>query len=119
MTALSPALWGGLLVTPALIALGQILFKLASRGAGDADAAGLLALARNPYLLAALAIYGLGTLLWIYVLKSVPLNVAYPFMALSFCLVPLLAWLALGEAMSWRQGAGLALIVAGLVMTRV
>ena len=118
MTALSPALWGGLLVTPALIALGQILFKLASRGAGDVDAVGLLGLARNPFLLAALAVYGLGTVLWIYVLKSVPLNVAYPFMALSFCLVPALAWLTLGEAMTWRQLAGLALIVAGLVVTQ-
>ena len=118
MTALSPALWGGLVVTPALIALGQILFKLASRGAGEADAAGLLGLARNPFLLAALVLYGLGTVLWVYVLKYVPLNVAYPFMALSFCLVPALAWLALGESMTWRQGAGLVLIVAGLVVTR-
>ena len=118
MTALSLPLWGGLIVTPVLIALGQILFKLASRGASDVDAAGLLDLARNPFLLAALVIYGLGTVLWIYVLRSVPLNVAYPFMALSFCLVPALAWLTIGEAMTWRQGAGLALIIAGLVVTR-
>jgi drug/metabolite transporter (DMT)-like permease len=109
---------GGLILTPALIALGQILFKLASRDAGAADAAGLLGLARNPYLLAALVIYGGGTILWIYVLKAVPLNAAYPFMALSFCLVPALAFWLLGEPMSWRGAAGVALIVAGLVVGR-
>jgi drug/metabolite transporter (DMT)-like permease len=118
VNALSPPLLAGLIVTPALIALGQILFKLASANAGAADAAGLMALARNPYLITALAIYGIGTILWIYVLKAVPLNVAYPFMALSFCFVPALAWLTIGEAMAWRQAAGLALIVAGLVVTR-
>jgi drug/metabolite transporter (DMT)-like permease len=109
---------GGLILTPALIALGQILFKLASRGAGEADAAGLIGLARNPYLIAALVIYGFGTILWIYVLKTVPLNAAYPFMALSFCLVPALGYALLGEAMSWRLAAGVALIVAGLVVGR-
>ena len=118
MNGLSLPTLGGLLLTPALIALGQILFKLASRTAGDADAAGLLGLARNPYLLAALVIYGFGTIAWICVLKSVPLTVADPFMALSFCLVPVLGHALLGEAMSWRLAAGVALIVAGLVVGR-
>ena len=118
MSGLSLPTLGGLILTPALIALGQILFKLASRSAGGVDAAGLLGLARNPYLLAALVLYGFGTIAWIYVLKNVPLNAAYPFMALSFCLVPALAWGLLGEAVSWRSAAGVALIVAGLVVGR-
>ena len=118
MNSLSLPTLAGLIATPALIALGQILFKLASRTAGGADAAGLLGLARNPYLLTALVIYGFGTILWVYTLKSVPLNAAYPFMALSFCIVPLLAFWLLDEPMSWRAAAGVALIVAGLVVGR-
>ena len=35
-------------------------------------------------------------------------------MALTFCAVPLLAWLLLGETLSLRYGLGSALIVAGL-----
>jgi len=114
--SLNPMLLAGLLAFPVLISVGQVLFKIASRGVGEADAAGLLRLAANPYLLAALALYGAGTVLWLFVLKKVPLNAAYPFMALSFCLVPLMGYLVLGEALSWRYGAGIGLIVAGMLV---
>ena len=72
----------GLILTPLLISAGQVLFKLTSVRTGGADIAGLLALLFDPYLIAAIVIYGVGTIVWIYVLKSVPLTVAYPFGAL-------------------------------------
>lgn len=106
----------GLLLTPLLISAGQVLFKLTSRRAGAADINGLVALMLDPYLIAALAIYGFGTIVWVFVLKSVPLVVAYPFMALTFCAVPLLAFALLGETLSLRYLAGTALIVAGLLV---
>lgn len=106
----------GLLLTPILISAGQILFKLTSRRAGAADLSGLVGLLLDPYLVTALAIYGLGTLVWIYVLKSAPLVTAYPFMALTFCLVPLLAFLVLGEPLSLRYGLGVGLIMTGLLV---
>ena len=116
MLALPLPVVAGLVLTPLLISVGQILFKLTSARAGGADFAGLTAVLLDPYLLAAIAIYGFGTLVWIYVLKSAPLTVAYPFMALSFCAVPLLAWLLLGETLSLRYGVGTGLIVAGLLV---
>ena len=114
---MSGATLAGLLAFPALIAVGQVLFKLASRSVGEAEAAGIAGLALNPFLISALALYGTGTVLWLFVLKRVPLTQAYPFMALSFCLVPLLSYVWLGEALSWRYGAGLTLIIAGLLVT--
>lgn len=116
MGALPFPVLAGLLLTPLLISAGQVLFKLTSRRAGDVDAAGLLALLTDPYLLVALAIYGFGTIVWVYVLKSVPLTVAYPFMALTFCAVPLLAWGFLGETLSLRYAFGAGLIIAGLLV---
>jgi len=107
--------WVGLLGTPLLIAAGQVLFKLTSASAGDFSMRGLLQLAFNPLLLAALALYGFGTLVWIYVLKSVPLTVAYSFMGLTFCFVPLLAQIFLGEAVTLRYAFGAVLIVAGMI----
>lgn len=106
----------GLVVTPVMIATGQVLFKLASERTGSVDLAGLAGLATNPFLLLALVIYGLGTIIWIYLLKSVPLSFAYPFMALTFCLVPLLAWYFLGEPLTMRKGFGTLLVMAGLVV---
>ena len=116
MGALPLPVVAGLVLTPLLISAGQILFKLTSGRAGEANAAGLLAVLLDPYLLCAFAIYGIGTVVWVYVLKSVPLIVAYPFMALTFCAVPLLAWLFLGEALSLRYAVGAGLIIAGLLV---
>jgi undecaprenyl phosphate-alpha-L-ara4N flippase subunit ArnE len=106
----------GLVLTPLLISAGQILFKLTSARAGAADAAGIVATVFDPYLLAAFAIYGIGTVIWVYVLKWVPLTVAYPFMALTFCAVPMLAWVLLGETLSLRYALGTGLIIAGLLV---
>lgn len=112
----SPYLWAGLVGTPLLIAAGQVMFKLVSARVAGADLRGLLALAADPLLIAALSIYGFGTILWIYVLKQVPLTLAYSFMGLTFVFVPLLAHLLLGEAVSWRTATGAFFIIVGLVI---
>lgn len=116
MNALPLPVLAGLVFTPLLISAGQILFKLTSARTGSADASGLIAMLTDPYLIAAFAIYGIGTIIWVYVLKSVPLTVAYPFMALTFCAVPLLAWGLLGETLSLRYAFGAVLIIAGLLV---
>lgn len=115
LSALPPITWLGLLGTPLLIAMGQVLFKLASNSAGEFSLRGLLVLATHPVLIAALALYGFGTIVWIYVLKSVPLTIAYSFMGLTFCFVPLLAQVFFGEPLTLRYGLGVALIFTGLL----
>jgi drug/metabolite transporter (DMT)-like permease len=110
----SPAVWFGLLGTPLLIAVGQVLFKLTSGSTGDFSPRGLFDLMLNPLLIAALALYGAGTIAWIFVLKAVPLTIGYSFMALTFCFVPLLASLFLGEALTLRYLAGALLIIGGM-----
>ena len=115
LAALSPITWIGLLGTPLLIAMGQVLFKMTSATAGDLSVKGLLALAANPVLIAALALYGFGTVVWIYVLKSVPLAIAYSFMGLTFCFVPVLAQIFFAEPLTLRYALGTALIFAGLL----
>lgn len=106
----------GLTLTPLLISVGQVLFKISSRTAEGGNVAGIVSLVFNPYLLVALIIYAGGTIIWVFVLKHVPLTQAYPFMALTFCAVPVLAWLLLGEALSIRYGLGVAMIIAGLLV---
>lgn len=112
----SPAIWAGLVGTPLMIAAGQVLFKLTSGTTGDFGVKGLAALMVNPLLLVALAIYGAGTIIWIFVLKAVPLTTGYSFMALTFCFVPVLASIFLGEALTLRYALGAALIIGGMVV---
>ena len=80
------------------LAAGQSLFKqvgIIIRGQPFLD--GLLLMARQPTLYAALTLYGLSTLLWIWILSRVPLMQAYPWAAISMVIVPLGGWFAFGE----------------------
>ncbi len=97
-----------------LMSTGQMLFKIAAdAGRGKPMPQALL----NGWLITALALYGGATLLWVYILRTTPLSVAYPFAALSFIIVPIAAWAFFGEVLSWRYGLGMALIFGGIVLT--
>jgi drug/metabolite transporter (DMT)-like permease len=100
------------------IACGQILFKLASGFFPKSLAFNeLLSFALNRYFLSALVIYGLATILWIYALKLVPLNVAYPLMSLAFIIVPILSYIFLKEAIEYKTFVGTLVIILGLLIT--
>lgn len=105
----------GLSAFALILGAGQLLFKAAADRApvltGWADLPSLLG---QPLLWLALVLYGLATLLWIYLLQRVPLSQAYPFAALAFVLVPLGAAALFGERLSSAQIFGSALIVAGI-----
>ena len=73
----------GLVLTPLIIAIGQILFKLASERLVESGK-GLYMVLFDPIMILALALYGGATIVWIYLLKSVPLSYAYSFMAVSY-----------------------------------
>jgi drug/metabolite transporter (DMT)-like permease len=101
-----------------LLAVGQLLFKAgALQGQPVRDLATLIRLFSAPLVLAALALYAVTTLLWVYILQSVPLSRAYPFTALGFVLVPLASARLFDEVVGGRYLAGLALLLAGLYLT--
>ena len=111
---MSPANLALTLVSVLAIGVGQILFKLAAQAAsrGSGAVSDLL----NAWLLAALMIYAIATALWVWVLKSSPLNLAYPFMGFAFIVVPLLAAVFLGEPLNYRVLAGAALVGSGVAV---
>ena len=96
------------------ISVGQILFKLAARQGSPLE--GLTAMV-NGWMLAALILYGAATLLWVYVLRSTPLAIAYPLFALAFVLVPVLSFFFLNEPLRFSSFAGGALIMLGVVVS--
>lgn len=68
-------------------------------------------------LVPSLTFYALSTLAWVWVLRTVPLKSAYPFMALAFVLVPLGAHWLFGEVVTLQYLAGTCLIMIGVVIT--
>ncbi|MEH6811444.1 MAG: EamA family transporter [Motiliproteus sp.] len=101
-----------------IIASGQILFKVVGLRSVDGFSAQSLLSDHVTLgtLLFALTLYMISTFLWIHILRTVPLSTAYPFMALSFVLVPLSSWVIFKEPMSWSDGTGATLIVLGIVL---
>jgi len=117
MTKLSLPIYGLLFVTPLMIAFGQVLFKMTSQKLVNSQGK-FHTVFFEPLFILALIIYGSATLLWLYVLKTVPLAYAYSFMALTFVIVPLMAALWLGETLTLKYAMGAALIIAGLVIVQ-
>jgi drug/metabolite transporter (DMT)-like permease len=99
------------------MAAGQLLFKTAALRlpAGDVSTRAL-ALAANGWFLAAVALYGVLSVLWVWVLSFTPLSRAYPFVAIAFALTPLVGAVAFGEPLSARAIVGIVVVALGLVL---
>jgi len=105
-----------LLLCSCCLALGQLLFKRAAISAAEGE---LYQILLSPYLWVALFVYGFTTLLWVYLLRTIDLSKAYPFMALSFILVPLAATIFLNESQSYQYWIGLTFVIMGIALTAI
>lgn len=105
-------LWAiGLVVTATLVgAFGPILLKKASAK----RLSKLNSLMTNYHLFGGVALYAIGTLLFIPALKGGDLSVLYPFVALAYIWVSLLSVKFLGEKMNKFKWLGIALIITGV-----
>ena len=105
-------LWAILLVVAATLigAFGPILLKKASAR----KLSSIKSLSTNYALFGGVALYALGTLLFIPALKGGELSVLYPFVALGYIWVSLLSVKFLGEKMNKLKWIGIALIIIGV-----
>jgi multidrug transporter EmrE-like cation transporter len=110
---------GSLCLFTVMLASGQLLFKrlgLAMRGQPLLD--GFWLIARMPSLYLALALYGLSTVLWIWILSRVSLARAYPWVAVGVVIVPLIGRYYFGEQLHPLFWVGVALIFAGIFLVQ-
>ncbi|MFQ5435741.1 MAG: hypothetical protein ACE5FD_12765 [Anaerolineae bacterium] len=101
----------GVLISVAFNAGGQIFFKMARLGQPGAP---IWALFGKPQIWVGLVLYGLSSVIWLWVLSRAQLSYAYPILALSFPLVVGLSAILFGEAISPLRWVGVALIVVGV-----
>jgi drug/metabolite transporter (DMT)-like permease len=102
---------------------GQLTLKLGMTQVGRVGAEALAApmqlafkVATNPLVIGGLGLYVLGAVAWLTVLSRVPLSFAYPMLALSYAIVPVLAWMLLGEDVPSLRWAGIATICLGIFL---
>lgn len=101
--------------------IGQFLLKLGADRIKPAPTL-LLTLWRlvlMPQLILGLLCFGSSFLLWIFVLRRLPLSVAYPMVSLNYLVVTLLAVLVLHERFTAYKALGLGLIMLGVVAISV
>jgi drug/metabolite transporter (DMT)-like permease len=100
------------------MASGQLLFKIgAAQWSGTTLSQWIWSFISNPFLVSAIFLYAFTTLIWIYVLRVLPLSLAYPITALSYVIVPILSFLLLKEKISVSNLIGMALIISGIVVS--
>lgn len=110
-------------VSVLLSALAQIVLKagmtrpevaqaLAAGGVGPIA----LAVGTQPLVLAGLALYGLGMLVWLFVLSRIDVSLAYPFVSLGIVVTMGLGHVVFGEVISPARAVGAALIIGGILV---
>lgn len=110
--------------TLALTVYGQLIIKAralvhAPRVASLPKFDYLWAMYTDVGVLSGLAAGVLASVCWALAVEKVDLGLAYPFMALSFVVVPLSASFLFFEPVSLRQFVGLCIIVVGIALSTV
>ncbi len=120
---MSPMTWILLLGGVALNAAAQLFLKAATRASGmlfaDTGSVSWVAAAqllRAVPLWAGLCCYGVSVVLWVGALSRVPVSVAYPLLSIGYIINAFAAAALFGEALTATKLAGIALIVAGVVV---
>ncbi len=100
---------------------GQLTLKMGMTNVGQIDGGALaqplamvLRVLTTPLVVIGLGLYVLGAVAWLTVLSRVPLSFAYPILALSYAITPMLAWFLLGESVPSIRWLGVAVICVGV-----
>ena len=96
------------------LAIGQILFKVSAISLTQTGS--LFAFKTASTLVAAVTLYAITSVAWVWVLQKVELGRVYPLMALAFVLVPLGSHIAFGERFHTQYFIGVAFIVVGIIV---
>ena len=101
-----------------LVTTSELLLKKGALAATAGPAPAWIAWTGVPalgsvWVLAGIVCYLLSFVNWLYLLRIVPLYIAFPVTNLSHALIPLGAWVLLGERFGPVRAAGIALIIVG------
>lgn len=101
------------IVVVIFLSAGQVLFKLAALELPQLNALNIQSIL-TPKLVAALFVYGCATIMWLFVLRTVPLRLAYPFAALAFIAVPIMSFFWVHEPLRTNTIIGAVIILFGV-----
>jgi len=103
--------------------IGVVIYELllkagasaTANSAGDGSWIGITALT-SPLTWLAIVIIIVDLVIWLYILRYIPLSIAFPLSRAVDVLVPISCWLILKEAISPLRWGGIALVIVGLII---
>lgn len=111
--------WFHLALSVACVFVSELLLKRGAAAVAGSDSAlswtginGLI----SPLVWWAILLILVSFVTWLYVLKYIPLSIAFPLSRVVDVLVPLGCWIFLGEMISVWRWCGIALVVMGLAV---
>jgi drug/metabolite transporter (DMT)-like permease len=111
--------WLQLVLSVICVVVSELLLKRGATATADPASnwswTGINSLA-SPLVWWAIILIIISFVSWLYVLKYIPLTIAFPLSRVVDILVPLSCWLFLGESISPLRWCGIALVVVGLAL---
>jgi drug/metabolite transporter (DMT)-like permease len=111
--------WLQLALNAVIVTISELMLKLGARetaGLTDKhDWTGITGLA-SIWTWLGIVFVILSLVSWLYILRLVPLSIAFPLSNVVHILVPMSCWIFLGELISTRRWCGIALVLIGLVV---
>jgi drug/metabolite transporter (DMT)-like permease len=97
------------------LVVGQLLFKFSAMSLSQNE--NIFSLRNSWSFIAAIFLYGVTSVVWVWVLKKAELGRIYPIMAMAFLLVPLGSYFFFGERFTSQYFIGVFLIVLGIAIS--
>lgn len=106
-----------LLASMLLAVLGQFALKKGLEGSEMTfGAISILKTIFTPMVFFGFLMYGISSIVWLFVLQRFPLSVAYPSLAMTYVVVVVLSASILGEPLTIFKALAVALIMGGVIL---
>ena len=99
-----------------ILVSGQFLWKIGMERQADAFSSvfSVVKLFFTPFIFSGLAMYGMATVLWLFILTKVPLSIAYPLQSSAYVIAVVGAFFIFGESITPWKIAGVCFIMLGV-----
>jgi len=105
-----------ILLNTLILVSGQFLWKIGmtNRTVSFDSLGAIIRVMLSPYIISGLFLYGMATVLWLFILTKVPLSVAYPIQSIAYIIAVFGAYFFFQEEITLWKIIGVILIMAGV-----
>lgn len=105
-----------ILLNTLILVSGQFLWKIGmtNRSVSFDSFGAIIRVMLSPYIISGLFLYGMATVLWLFILTKVPLSVAYPIQSIAYIVAVFGAYFFFQEEITLWKILGVTLIIAGV-----